>query len=70
MAGCIRYENNVKGVDWLSLKGQLEADDFDNGRTAEELQRSFASSFAVVIAWASDRIVGTARVLADGVCNA
>jgi ribosomal protein S18 acetylase RimI-like enzyme len=57
-------------VDWDVLKSRLVADAFDNGRTADELERSFASSHFVVIAWDDDDVVGTARLLADGVCNA
>ena len=45
-------------------------DDFDNGRTPEQLQKSFANSCATSIAYADGRIIGTARVLSDGVCNA
>jgi GNAT superfamily N-acetyltransferase len=52
------------------MKTVLLEDDFDNGRTPEQLQRSFANSFASSIAYADGRIIGTARVLSDGVCNA
>jgi GNAT superfamily N-acetyltransferase len=64
------YEDHLRRVDWSALKTDLAADDFDNGRTPEELHRSFAKSYSVVIAWAENRVVGTARLLADGVCNA
>ena len=66
----IVYEDDLRRVDWSALKADLAADDFDNGRTPEELKRSFASSYAAVIARADNRVVGTARILADGVCNA
>ena len=65
-----RYETGLSGVDWREMKTRLAADDFDNGRSPHELQRSFESSFASVIAYADGRIVGTARALSDGVCNA
>jgi ribosomal protein S18 acetylase RimI-like enzyme len=48
----------------------LAADDFDNGRSPQALQTSFAQSQHVAIARDSDRVVGMARLLSDGVCNA
>jgi ribosomal protein S18 acetylase RimI-like enzyme len=65
----IVYEDHLRSVDWNALKADLAADDFDNGRTPDELEGSFANSYSVVIAWADNRVVGTARLLADGVCN-
>jgi predicted GNAT family acetyltransferase len=61
---------DLQGVDWAAVTVDLARDDFDNGRTPEELARSFAASAYVSIAWAEGRVVGTARMLADGVCNA
>ncbi|MBC7932220.1 MAG: GNAT family N-acetyltransferase [Rubrivivax sp.] len=52
------------------MKATLAGDDFDNGRTPEQLRASFEQSHAAVIACDGGRIVGTARVLSDGVCNA
>jgi GNAT superfamily N-acetyltransferase len=66
----VRYQSNLDGVDWNALRDRLIADDFDNGRTPEELRRSFAASHSVAIAWRAHDVVGTARLLADGVCNA
>jgi predicted GNAT family N-acyltransferase len=66
----IEYRNGLEGVDWPTLKAALAADNFDNGRTAEQLQRSFQSSHVVCIAWSGAELVGTARALSDGVCNA
>lgn len=66
----IAYTRTLDEVDWAALKTALNADDFDNGRTAEQLQRSFANSYAVCFAWTEGRIIGKARVLSDGVCNA
>jgi predicted GNAT family acetyltransferase len=66
----IRYTRTLDDVDWAALKAALTADDFDNGRTAEQLHRAFANSAAVCFAWANGEIVGKARVLSDGVCNA
>lgn len=66
----IIYTHSLEGVDWATLKADLAADDFDNGRTPEQLHVSFANSAHVVFACAGDRIIGKARVLSDGVCNA
>lgn len=66
----VRYTATIAGVDWTSVKRDLAADDFDNLRTPDELETSFANSQAVAIAWSGMHVVGTARMLADGVCNA
>jgi len=66
----IRYATTTESVDWARVKKDLTDDDFDNLRTPDELETSFANSQAVAIAWAGKRVVGTARLLADGVCNA
>ena len=52
------------------MKSLLAEDDFDNGRTPEQLQQSFKNSDVVSIAYDGQKIVGTARALSDGVCNA
>lgn len=66
----VHYSDSLDGVDWARLKLNLAADAFDNGRTPEQLQRSFRNSFASVLANADGQVVGTARALSDGVCNA
>lgn len=66
----VRLDRTLHGVDWSVVRADLLADDFDNGRTPDELVRSFAASQHTVVAWSDDRVVGTARMLADGVCNA
>ena len=65
----IQYKSNLKNVDWQEMKKLLEIDRFDNGRTPMQLQKSFENSYASVIAYAGNSIIGTARVLSDGVCN-
>ena len=71
MSEPITYETDLGSVDWAQLKATLAADRFDNGRTPEQLRRSFEGSFAAVLAYAdAKQVVGTARVLSDGVCNA
>ena len=66
----VKYTTDLANVDWDELKLILAADRFDNGRTSKQLRDSFGNSFASVVAFRDDRIVGTARVLSDGVCNA
>jgi hypothetical protein len=66
----IRFTTDLACVDWAALKFAVAADDFDNGRTPEQMRRSFEASFVSCIAYAGDAIVGTARALSDGVCNA
>ena len=66
----VRIESSLDGIDWAEVKADLIADDFDNGRSPEALRRSFEQSQHVAIARDGTRVVGTARLLSDGVCNA
>ena len=66
----IIYKTDLDRVDWTEMKTTLHQDNFDNGRSPEKLKISFENSYAVCIAYADNRIVGTARALSDGVCNA
>lgn len=66
----ITYKMDTDGVDWASMRQTLIEDDFDNLRTVAQYQRSFENSAGVVIAYDGDAIIGTARMLSDGVCNA
>lgn len=66
----LHYGTDLEKVDWEEMKASLTADDFDNGRTPAELAESFANSYAAVVAYDGEKIIGTARVLSDGVCNA
>jgi GNAT superfamily N-acetyltransferase len=65
-----RLTNSSADVDWDQAKADLAADDFDNGRSAAALRRSFENSQVVVFAHVYEQLVGMARVLSDGVCNA
>lgn len=67
--GLVLAEDDDK-VDWRQAKADLAADQFDNGRSPAALQRSFQHSDHVVFAWLDDELVGMARMLSDGVCNA
>ena len=66
----VRVDGSLDGIDWAQAKADLAADAFDNGRSAEALRRSFEQSQHVAIARVGERVVGMARLLSDGVCNA
>ncbi len=66
----ITFTANLDSVDWATLKVTLQQDAFDNGRTPDQLRQSFVNSHTVCLAYSGDRIIGTARALSDGVCNA
>ncbi len=70
MVDGIRIADTLDGVDWERAKADLASDDFDNGRSPAALRRSFEASQHVAIAWDGERLVGMARLLSDGVCNA
>jgi ribosomal protein S18 acetylase RimI-like enzyme len=66
----LTIDSSFDGIDWRQAKADLSADDFDNGRTAEALERSFVQSQHVAFAREGGRLIGMARLLSDGVCNA
>jgi predicted GNAT family acetyltransferase len=66
----VTFGSSLDGLDWAQAKTDLVADRFDNGRSADALRRSFESSQHVAFARDGTRIVGMARMLSDGVCNA
>ena len=66
----VTIDGSLDGIDWVQAKVDLAADDFDNGRTTDALRRSFEQSPHVVFARDGVRVVGMARLLSDGVCNA
>jgi predicted GNAT family acetyltransferase len=66
----VRIDGSLDGIDWAQVKTDLAADAFDNGRSAAALRRSFERAQHVAIARDDDRVIGTARLLSDGVCNA
>src|ERR1700750_73245 len=66
----VRIDESLEGIDWAQAKADLAADDFDNGRSPGALRASFDRSQHFVIARDGDRVVGMARLLSDGVCNA
>ena len=67
----MRVDARLDAVDWDQAKARLVEDDFDNGRSPSALRRSFENSQHVVFAWDDDdTVIGMARLLSDGVCNA
>lgn len=66
----IRYQTDCEDIDWHVLKAALREDSFDNGRSPHQYEASFNNSYAVVFAFDNDKLIGTARALSDGVCNA
>ena len=66
----VTFDTALEGIDWERAQADLAADRFDNGRTAVALRRSFEQSQHVAFARDGDRLVGMARMLSDGVCNA
>jgi ribosomal protein S18 acetylase RimI-like enzyme len=66
----VHVDDSQQGIDWEAVKADLAADEFDNGRSARALRRSFDQSQFVAFARDGERVVGTARLLSDGVCNA
>lgn len=64
------FSDDATGVDWSALKVALAADDFDNGRTTEQYAASHRAAHAVAFARDGEALVGNARLLSDGVCNA
>ena len=66
----VRVDGSLDGIDWEQAKADLAEDHWDNGRNAAALRRSFEQSQHVAFARDGDRVVGMARMLSDGVCNA
>ena len=66
----VHIDGSLDGIDWDQAKADLAGDSFDNGRSAQALRRSFEQSAHVAFARDGDRVVGMARLLSDGVCNA
>src|ERR1700745_565396 len=66
----VRVDGSLVGVDWAQAKADLAADDFDNGAPPGARRASFEHAQHVAIGRDGDRVVGMARLLSDGVCNA
>lgn len=66
----VLYRTHLEDVNWQEMKSTLAIDGFDNGRSPQHLETSFRNSYATVIAYVDNQMVGTARALSDGVSNA
>lgn len=66
----IHYTTDLSPINWQQLKDRLQEDGFDNGRSLEQYRHSFHNSHTCVLAFSGTDIIGTVRVLSDGVCNA
>jgi prepilin-type processing-associated H-X9-DG protein len=66
----LTFRDDLDGIDWRKLKRVLARDNFDNGRTPRQYQLSFENSYATCLVFLGDRLIGVARLLSDGVCNA
>ena len=66
----VTYTTDFSIVDWDALKSTLAEDQFDNGRSPDQLRASFANSHVCTFAELDGHVIGTARALSDGVCNA
>ena len=66
----VSLDGSLAGIDWSQVEVDLAADHFDNGRSPDALRRSFERSQHVAVARDGSHVVGVARLLSDGVCNA
>jgi ribosomal protein S18 acetylase RimI-like enzyme len=64
------FRTDKHEVDWGTLKQRLQEDNFDNGRSVEQYRRSFQNSYWYCLVYHESMVIGTARVLSDGICNA
>lgn len=66
----ITFKMTNEGVDFAALRQVLIEDNFDNGRSTGQYQKSAENSAVVCYAYDGEKIIGNARALSDGVCNA
>ena len=66
----VEFQTDSTLISWESLKTDLIADDFHNGRTTQQLKRSFENSQVQIYCLEEERCIATARALSDGICNA
>jgi ribosomal protein S18 acetylase RimI-like enzyme len=66
----VKFRTDLQGMDWESLRRDLIADDFHNGRTTDQLRLSFENSAVVAMAFDCDHCIANGRMLSDGVGNA
>jgi aralkylamine N-acetyltransferase len=66
----IVFVERPHGIDWVALRSALKKDGLDHRRTAAELRDSFHHSRHVCFARQGDRVIGTGRLLSDGISDA
>jgi len=65
----LKLTDDLSDVDWSQLKTDLNDDQFDNGRSAEQLRVCFEVCEVRCLVFDGDRLIAKARALSDGVCN-
>lgn len=65
----ITYKTTKENIDWQRVAEILDSSGLSH-HTAEKQKIMFMNSYAVVFVYDDERIVGVARALSDGVCQA
>lgn len=65
----ITYKTTKEDINWQEVSEVLERSNLSK-HSAKEQKTIFTNSYAVVFVYDEDRIVGVARALSDGVCQA
>lgn len=65
----ITYKTTKENINWQDVSDVLWRSNLSK-RSAQEQEKIFMNSYAVVFVYDGDRIVGVARALSDGVCQA
>lgn len=65
----ITFKTDKTNIDWQQVADVLRRSHLSD-HTAEEQQLMFENSYAVVFVYDGDRIIGVARALSDGLCQA
>ncbi|MEM8884225.1 MAG: GNAT family N-acetyltransferase [Planctomycetota bacterium] len=66
----ITYRTDLDGFDWNWFRDVMMEGGWHNGRSADQYRTAYENSAVVVNAFDGERLIGTGRVLSDGVSNA
>ncbi len=66
----IDYRTDLDHIDWSRFRDAMIEGEWHNERTPEQYRKAYENSQHVVNAYDGERLVGTGRVLSDGVSNA
>ncbi len=66
----ITYRTDLDHIDWSQFREAMIEGEWHNERTAEQYRMAYENSQRVVNAYDGEKLVGTGRVLSDGVSNA